>query len=279
MMIQKILIISAMMFPLTFFSQKAGQECFPDKALKLVYDEPDVIDDAQQRMLENKLVLFADSTSNQIAVVVVNDLCGMDKAQYAIELGELWGVGQEKEDNGIVVLVKVKTPGSRGEAFIAVGRGLEGAIPDAIALEIIEREMIPQFRNNDYSGGVNAAVTVLMDLAKGEYNSDAYSGKSGKPLSAGAVVFIILGIIAVIALALSVRVYQVMRYARINNLGFWIAWALLNNMNRQHHGSWNDFRRGRGGFGGWSGGGGFGGGGFGGFGGGSFGGGGAGGSW
>jgi uncharacterized protein len=198
----------------------------------------------------------------------------MDKAQFAIELGELWGVGQAKEDNGIVVLIKIKTPESKGEAFIAVGRGLEGAIPDAIALEIIEREMIPQFRNNNYGAGIQSGVKVLMDLARGEYNSASYS--SHKSLSGGTVLFIVFGIIGVIAIALSIRVFQVRRYARINNLAFWVAWALLNNVNRYHQGSWQDFNRGRGGFGGWSGGGG---GGFGGFGGGSFGGGGAGGSW
>jgi uncharacterized protein len=275
MMIKRILFLIAVVFPIISFSQKAGQECFPAKALNLVYDKPQVLSPADHQILESTLVTFSDSTSNQIAVVIVDDLCGMDKAQFAIELGELWGVGQAKEDNGIVVLIKIKTPESKGEAFIAVGRGLEGAIPDAIALEIIEREMIPQFRNNNYGAGIQSGVKVLMDLARGEYNSASYS--SHKSLSGGTVLFIVFGIIGVIAIALSIRVFQVRRYARINNLAFWVAWALLNNVNRYHQGSWQDFNRGRGGFGGWSGGGG--GGGFGGFGGGSFGGGGAGGSW
>ncbi len=270
------LFIILWLLPLAAFSQKAGQECFPPKALKLVYDEPGVLSSGEKQLLENSLVTFSDSTSNQIAVVVVDDLCGMEKAQFAIELGELWGVGQAKEDNGIVVLVKIKTPESKGEAFIAVGRGLEGVIPDAIALEIIEREMIPHFRSNNYGRGIQSGVDVLMELARGEYNSASYSSK--KSLSGGTVLFIILGVIGVIAIAMSIRVYQVRKYARINSLSFWVAWALLNNVHRHHSGSWQDFSRGRGGFGGWSGGGG-GGGGFGGFGGGSFGGGGAGGSW
>jgi hypothetical protein len=117
MMIKRILFLIAVVFPIISFSQKAGQECFPAKALNLVYDKPQVLSPADRQILESTLVTFSDSTSNQIAVVIVDDLCGMDKAQFAIELGELWGVGQAKEDNGIVVLIKIKTPESKGEAF------------------------------------------------------------------------------------------------------------------------------------------------------------------
>lgn len=272
--IHVLLIPVTVLFSTLTFAQKAGQECFPEKAMRLVYDEAGVLSSGEKSRLEDELVMFSDSTSNQIAVVIVNDLCGMDKAQFAIELGEAWGVGQAKEDNGIVVLIKVKSATGKGEAFIAVGRGLEGAIPDATALQIIEREMIPEFRNNNYDAGIKAGVKVLMQLAQGEYDSDSYS--KGKSLGAGTILFIVFGVFLVIILAIVIRAYQVKKYARINNLDFWVAWALLNNVHRHHTGTWSDFNRGRGGFGGWSGGGG---GGFGGFGGGSFGGGGAGGSW
>ena len=114
-------------------AQLVGQECFPQKQNKLVYDEANVLSPEEESDLEKRLVAFADSTSNQITLVIVADLCGMDKYQFAIELGESWGVGQSKEDNGVVFLVKPKTPDSKGEIFIAVGRGLEGAIPDITA--------------------------------------------------------------------------------------------------------------------------------------------------
>ncbi|MBL7942177.1 MAG: TPM domain-containing protein, partial [Flavobacteriales bacterium] len=146
-------------------AQKAGQECFPERDENLlVYDVADVIDDAAEQQLNQLLSNFSLNTSNQIVVVVVPDLCGMDRAQYAIELGEAWGVGQEKEDNGVVVLVKPKTPDENGKAFIAVGRGLTAAIPAATAFDIVNNEMIPVFKQGDYAGGINAGVRVLMDL-------------------------------------------------------------------------------------------------------------------
>jgi uncharacterized protein len=257
-------------------AQLSGQECFPKKENKLVYDDANVLNENEEFALELKLVSFTDSTSNQIAVVIVPDLCGMDKAQFAIELGESWGVGQKQEDNGIIMLVKPKTSDSKGEIFIAVGRGLEGAIPDIIAKEIIDNECIPSFKNNEYYEGINAGVIVLMQLAQGEYDSDAYSSKHVKRKKKGAAGIVILALL-IILIVVSTKASQARKYAQTNQIGFWAAWALLNAASRSHRGYYNNFSSGRGGFGGYSGGGG--GGGFGGFGGGSFGGGGAGGSW
>lgn len=261
-------------------AQLAGQECFPKKNPdKLVYDETGVLDSQFISELEGDLQSFALNTSNEIYVVVVPELCGMDKAQFAIELGELWGAGQEKEDNGIIVLVKPKTAQENGKTFIAIGRGLEGAIPDGETYLIVENEMLPQFKANNYEQGLTNAITVLKSLSSGEYNMSVYKDKyKKKGLPVGVIFVFVLLLIAVFLLAKS---YQVRQYAKLNNLGFWAAWALLSSVSNSHRGTWQDFNRGSGGFGGWTGGGGGGGGGgFGGFGGGgSFGGGGAGGEW
>ena len=254
-------------------AQLAGQECFPKKENKLVYDVADLLSAQEEALFEKTLVAFADSTSNQIAVVIVPDLCGMEKSQFAIELGESWGVGQSKEDNGIVFLVKPKTTDSKGEIFITVGRGLEGAIPDITTKQIIDNECIPQFKQNKYFEGISAGTTVLMQLARGEYDSDAYASKHLKRKKKGGVGIAILALL-IIALVGFVKATQAKRYAQTNQIGFWAAWALLNAASRSHRGYYSNFSSGRGGFGGFSGGSGFGG-----FGGGGFGGGGAGGSW
>lgn len=273
-----LLSLSILLQPSWALAQKAGQECFPAKQTdRMVYDYANVLTADEQESLEQRLRSFVITTSNEIAVVTVPDLCGMDKAQFAIELGELWQVGQAKEDNGIIILVKPKTATAKGEVFIAVGRGLEGTIPDATAFMIVENEMIPAFRNNDMAAGINQAVTTLMELAQGEYDSDAYAErykKQQQELPAGIIVSLILFVIVFIFF---IKILQVRNYARLNNLEFWAAWMLLNSMNTPHTGTWRDFHRGSGGFGGFGGGGGRGFGGFGG--GGSFGGGGAGGSW
>ena len=135
---------------------------------RLVNDYARVFTREQAASLERMLVAFDDSTSNQIAVVTVTDLEGYAPAEYATRIGLEWQVGSEKFDNGIVLLVKPKVAGSAGQVFIAVGYGLEGAIPDAYAKRIIDNELIPHFMHGDYFGGVESACEVLMKLASGE---------------------------------------------------------------------------------------------------------------
>ena len=185
------------------------------------------------------------------------------------------GVGQEEFDNGVVVMVKPTGGQGQKKTFIATGYGVEGALPDATCKLIVENEMIPRFKQGDMYGGVNAAVTTIMQITAEEYTAAEYGKKHARKrgrnrLVGGSVIFFIILIFFISRFA------RARSYASANNVGFWAAWALLNSANTRHRGGFDNFRSGSGGFGGFGGGGG---GGFGGFGGGSFGGGGAGGSW
>jgi len=245
-----------------------NSDCFPKKNdHQLVYDEVGQLMPSQWRSLENKLEHFAQQTSNQIVLVITDELCGKEVWQYGTELGEEWGVGQSDIDNGIVIVLKPKKGDAKGEVAIIVGRGLEGAIPDVTTKDIQEYEMIPAFKQNDYFTGLDHATDVLMELAQGEYNFQHYADQ--KKSKSKVPVQLILIIIVIIIVLIS-RVVKTSHYARNNSMGWWAAWWLLNQTGSSHRGSWNNFR---------GGGGGFGGGGFGGFGGGGFGGGGSSSSW
>ncbi|MDT3366633.1 MAG: TPM domain-containing protein [Bacteroidota bacterium] len=117
--------------------------------------------------LEQILVAFDDSTSNQITVVTVSSLDGYAVEEFALELGRKWGVGKSI-NNGVVVLIKPKNSDGGGEVTIQVGYGLEGAITDAYCRRIIDNEMIPAFKEEDYYKGVYNACDQLMKLASGE---------------------------------------------------------------------------------------------------------------
>ncbi len=237
---------------------------------RLVNDLAGVMSASQVQYLESKLRHFHDTTSNQIVVLTVKSLNGYDKADFAFRVGEQWGVGQKKFDNGIVLLVKPRySDRDRGQAYIAVGYGLEPAIPDAIARRIVDNEMIPYFRSNNYFKGIDKAVNVLMELAAGEITAEGYNKASqGSPLTA------ILPFIVIVIIMLIIRSGRGGgRYSMGRGGSSFLTGMFLGSM------------MGGGSRGGYSGGSGFGGGsfggggGFGGFGGGSFGGGGAGGSW
>jgi uncharacterized protein len=234
---------------------------------RLVNDMAGVLSASQAQRLEEKLVNFNNKTSNQITVVIVPTLDGFDKADYAITLGHEWGVGQKGFDNGVVVLVKPRRGNERGEAFVAVGYGLEPVITDAATRRIIEREMIPNFEQNNYYGGIDAGTDVLMGLAAQEFSSDEYAPQVSPFVGLIPVIIFIL-IVFLITRAGS-------RHKTMGkNVPFWTMLFLLSSMGGGR-GSYGNFSGGRGSFGGGS----RGGGSFGGFGGGRFGGGGAGGSW
>ena len=241
----------------------------------LVNDFANVLTKAESNALEKKLLDFYANTGNQITLVTVKSLNGSDASSFAYEIGEKWQVGKKGFDNGIVILFKPKTSESSGQVFIATGYGLEGAIPDATAKEIVSNEMIPYFKQGHIYEGINQASSVLMGLAKGEFNHQQYAKqRSSKGGSLGFLIplFIIL-IFSFIGRSRS-RGHQTMGSSG-SSLPFWMLLGLMGSGSRSHGSSFNDFSSGSGGFGG--GGSSFGG--FGGFGGGSFGGGGAGGSW
>ncbi|RLD39844.1 MAG: TPM domain-containing protein [Bacteroidetes bacterium] len=163
-------------FLLAGISSLQGQD-LPDRPTppRLLVDYTGILNASERTALENKLVSFNDTTSNQILVILTNDLYGHDIETFASGIGDKWGVGQADLDNGIVLVVKPKVGNNPGLAFISVGYGLTGAIPDITAGQIVDYEMIPSFKNNDYYSGIDQATTVLMELAAGEYSSDEYS--------------------------------------------------------------------------------------------------------
>ncbi|HZL76605.1 MAG TPA: TPM domain-containing protein [Bacteroidales bacterium] len=240
---------------------------FPEKSVppRLVNDFAGMLNSNEINSLEQKLVAFNDSTSTQISIVTVPSLHGYDKADYAQRLGEKWGIGQKGKNNGILILVKPKTESEQGEVYIAQGYGLEGAIPDLHASDIINNQILPSFTAGDYYGGLDKATTTLMQLARGEFPADLYKKHQNFSSFAPFIIFIIF---IVIMMFLRSGGGNNGKHIGKKGLPIWLLLSMMNSRN-SHNGSWGGF--GSGGSGG--------GGGFGGFGGGSFGGGGAGGSW
>ena len=254
-------------------SGRAAAQEIPDKPFppRLVNDLAAILQPHEIDALEQKLVAYNDSTSTQIAVVTITDLGGYDIADYAQRLAEKWGIGRAGNDNGVIILVKPKMSESdRGEVNISPGYGLEGVIPDIVCAQIIDYEMIPEFREGNYYRGLDKAAGVLMSLASREFPADQY----GRQVSSGGGLGAFLFILFIILLFMFIRSSGGSNQKHIsrNGVPLWVLLSMMNSGGSRHSGSWGGFSGGRG-FGGGSGGG------FGGFGGGSFGGGGASGSW
>jgi len=233
---------------------------------KLVNDFAGVLSPDQVQQLERQLVAYDDSTSNQVAVVLVKTLNDYPIEEYGLKLIRSWGVGNKKTNNGVIIIAAIEDRKIR----IEVGYGLEGAIPDITCNHIIQNDIAPNFRSGDYYDGLLQAAGSIIKAAAGEYQAPANyrKKKGGSAIPFGSIIIII---ILVVIFGGRNRGGGGGGFMSRRGSG-WLAPFILGNMlgGSSRGSSWG------GGGGGWSGGGG---GGFGGFGGGSGGGGGASGSW
>lgn len=230
------------------------EKLLKQKPNRLVNDFTRTLTPDQQQALENKLVAFDDSTSTQIAVVIIPTLNGNDIADFNVKLGRAWGVGGKEKNNGVVLLI---AKGDR-KLNISTGYGVEGALPDVTAKRIIDNVIVPNFKGEDYYRGIEEGTDAIMQAVKGEYTApEGYNKKTAGRV--GRIIFIII----IIILFLVIGGRRGGGGSFMSRRGF-AAWTIANMLS------------GSGRSGGWGGGGSSGGGGFGG---GSFGGGGASGSW
>lgn len=255
-------------FLLLFVHSFISAQDFPEKSRTLVTDFTSTLSAQELAALESKLLAFNDSTSTQIAIVIMSSTGSYEISEYAVQLFNKWGIGQQQKNNGVLVLVAKQDR----KVFINTGYGIEGALPDALCKRIVERDIVPNFKLGQFYEGIEAGTNSIMSLVSGEFTADEYMKNKQGGKQPGWFMFFIIFLIFIIVMVTKVR--SVKQYAHTNNLAFWAAWALLNAAANRSRGSWGNFSGGGGGFGG-----GFGGGGFGGFGGGGSGGGGAGGSW
>lgn len=190
--------IAAIVAPLFLLIQVASAIPQRPEPPRLVNDFASIFTAEQVVELEHQLVAFDDSTSNQITVVTVSDLEGYDPAEYAVKIGLDWQVGSKDFNNGVVLLVKPKTRDSGGKVSIQVGYGLEGAITDAYARIIIENDIIPHFKENDYYGGVQAGLDELKALASGEISEPRSEDDSFDGIDAIFAFFLFVAFIVII---------------------------------------------------------------------------------
>lgn len=227
-----------------------------------VYDYANLLSSAEKKQLEEKLVRYSDSTTTQIVIITIEDLKGEDIGILTPKWAHEWGIGQAKEDNGILILLSKNDH----KIWIAPGYGVDDRLTAGITGELTRNVIIPEFKAGSYYNGLDKGTDAIFDVLKGKYKGERKGGKSS---GGGKIIFFIIVFIIIIVILSRNKRGGGGNSGRFSgpDLGDIIILSSLG-------------RGGFGGFGGGSSGGGFGGGGFGGgFGGGGFSGGGAGGSW
>ena len=154
-----------------------------------VHDEANVLSSDTKASLEYTLQHERDSSSNQIAILIVPSLNGESLEDFSLRVAEEWKLGKKEKDNGVLLFIAVNDRKIRIEA----GYGLEGVLTDALSSRIIRNEIAPRFREGDYDGGVQAGVAAIIKGIKGEYiNEDPAPRKKNSKRSPFITILILI---------------------------------------------------------------------------------------
>ena len=231
-----------------------------------VNDFAHVLDQDTAQALERRIRALQTATGDAVVVATVPTFAPYGSIEeYAVRLFEQAGIGQKNKDNGALIVLAL----TERRVRIEVGYGLEEFITDGFAGETIRQEMLPAFRRGDYSGGLLAGATRVIQRiasARGVTLQDVPAAQPDRG-PAGRIPWVPIALIIFFVIIGALRSRRASRFGRGRRGGPFFP------------GTWSGWSGGGGGFGGGGFGGGFGGGGFGGFGGGRSGGGGASGGW
>ncbi len=184
-------VFSTLIFTLLVISASA-QRNVPAHGGEWVHDEATILSPAGKAQLEAILKAHRDSTSTQIAVLLIPSLEGDDIGSFALRVSEAWKLGQEKKDNGVLFLVAMQEKQMR----IEVGYGLEGVLTDAMSTRINRNEVAPNFRQGNYEAGIQAGVIAIIKTVQGTYVNDEPIVRKRKGRSPiGTIIFVVILII------------------------------------------------------------------------------------
>ena len=149
---------AALVAVLILIAPAAAAPTFPALTGRVV-DGADILSPATEGQLTQKLAGLEAKTSRQLVVVTLPSLQGYEISDYGYQLGRHWGIGQKKLNNGVLFIIAPKERATR----IEVGYGLEPILTDALSSVIIQGQVLPHFRKNDFDGGISAGADALIE--------------------------------------------------------------------------------------------------------------------
>ena len=168
--------ILLLLLPISLFGQNAQDLLDTQPPKRLVSDYSDILSPEEEAYLEDLLLDYADTTSTQIAIVTVETTGGDNINLITAEIAAHWKIGQQGKDNGCLILV---ASGDR-EISIQNGYGLEPYLTDFTSKQIIENDILPEFKAGSYFKGLVAGSNAIFDVLNG-----TYEGKGGRSNAKG----------------------------------------------------------------------------------------------
>lgn len=208
-----------------------------------VNDFANVLSPETEQIILSKGAALAEKTKAQVVVLTVQTMDDEPIEEYALNLGREWGIGDEEDNTGVLLLLAVE----ERETRIEVGYGLEGILPDSKAGRFLDNYAVPHFRNDDFDTGVRETYQALVNEVYLEFGLEAEADpnyvpidqlqRQEQPLDSGSSI-----VAAIIALVF------VLGFSGLSVFGRRRGWPIFLMMGNHHH-------RGGSGFGGFGGGG------------------------
>lgn len=177
-----------------FTSLSWGQFDIPKKPdfQTSVYDYANILSESEKKDFENKLIKYSDSTTTQIVFISIETLKGENIGLLAPKWAHTWGIGQAKEDNGVIILLAKK----ERKIWISPGYGVEDRLTAGITGEIVRDYIIPEFKAGSYYNGLNNGTDAIFKALKGKYKGERK--KKEKEFDIGGILFFIFIVILIL---------------------------------------------------------------------------------
>jgi uncharacterized protein len=173
----------------------------PPKLTEYVTDETGTLEPDETIALKSKLRKFYDSTSTQIVVLLIPSLNGEPVETVANAIYHVNGIGGKGKDNGALLLI---SKGDR-KIRIEVGYGLEGVLTDAMSKQIIQKEITPELKKDNYYKGIDNAVNSIIALSKGEFTKVISENKGSNPSLLEVLAYLIPVLLFIIVITILVK--------------------------------------------------------------------------
>ncbi|EQA44535.1 PF04536 family protein [Leptospira broomii serovar Hurstbridge str. 5399] len=171
--------------------------------------------------LENKLEKLEERKGSQIAILILPSTGEETIEQYSIRVADAWKIGRKSVADGIIFIVAKDDRKMRFE----VGRGLEGAVPDATCKRIQIEYVRPLFKEGKYFEGIDAGIDKVIGLIDGEPlpEPDTHTSFHGSEIGSSdmTMYFIVLGIIALLVGFAFRRLFSPIQAVAATAIAYW----------------------------------------------------------
>ncbi len=181
----------------------AFAQLVPKKPAKIfpVTDEVGLLTATEKEQLNQKLIKFHDSTSTEIAVIIIPTTKGEDINYLATMYGEKWGIGEKEQDNGIVFLIATEDR----KFAIQQGRGVERYLTASVAGQILDYIVTPNFKQGLWFQGINRGTSALMEAVQGKFKPIIKDTSGEEGLSTLQIIMIAFFVILILRFLFSNR--------------------------------------------------------------------------